>query len=366
MRTKSRALALGSMAMGTALFLSACSGALDTPETPAPGNDGNGAPAESVSIDVAVLTAESDIISQTMARWAERTAELTDGAVTLEMHYAGSLVPPNQTLDAVGNGSVDAALQPTSFGSGAIVDLSILEVPFSHPVSVDALGEFHEQANPILDEIYAEHGQKVVCSNPAMIPTGLACNEDLGPDVDLSGKLLRTAGPWQAQVGEAWGASPIVLPTGELYTALQTGTADCTMLIYNILDSNKIAEVAPFMIRTDFQSNYQTVNMNLDLWNSLEEATQEALLEAGADAQAYGLELIREQGESIMQNLIDTGATFCTPAEEVVNRLISATEPTWEAIEKEVGENGQKLIDLAQSFRDDIITQPEFGPDEPC
>lgn len=348
-----------------ALVLGACGGsALDNPSAPTGGDTGSGT--GSVTLDVAVLYPEDDISAQVMQFWADRASELSEGALSFNMHWAGSLVPPQETLDAVRTGSVDIALQASSFASGTVPDLSILEAPYAYPTAPDELPSFHEDVDPLMAEIYAEHNQKVIFTNPAMLPTAISCTEPLSPDLDLSGKLLRASGPWQAMTAEEWGASPVVFEPGELYTALQQGAADCTMLIYNLLESNSLAEVAPYIYRTEASSNYQTVNINADVWESLRPELQDALLKAGQEAFDHALELVVSEGEAVLQSLSDMGGEFCTPSEDVVEGLRNATDPVWNAIEAEAGERGLELMEIVRGHRDASTPRPAFGPTNAC
>ena len=111
----------------------------------------------------------------------------------------------DQVLEAVETGTVDIGLQTTSFASGAIPDLAVLEVPFGGPAEPEDVLEFHEGAQPILEDIFSQDNQQLVFTNPAIMPGVILCNTELPADVDLSGKLVRTAGPWQ-------GAHPVPTP----------------------------------------------------------------------------------------------------------------------------------------------------------
>ncbi|GAB2573497.1 TRAP transporter substrate-binding protein [Leucobacter ruminantium] len=253
-----------------------------------------------------------------------------------------------------------------SFASGAIPDLGILEVPFARPAVGESYIEFNDDVNPILDELFVDHNQKFLYSNPAIQPGIIACKNPVGDDGDLTGKLVRTAGPWQAAAIEAWGGTSATIGTADLYNSLQNGTVDCTLMVYNLYESLKLPEVAPYVYRFEFGANYQAINMNMDAWNSLSEEDQTAFLEAGAAAQSYAFELLDSSIEPVVTGLESAGAKFCRPSDASIEKKVDAIDEVRDEIAKGVTERGEKLLEISKNYRDDAIQAPEFGPVDPC
>src|SRR5690606_21597738 len=108
------------------------------------------------------------------------------------------------------------------------------------------------------------------------------------------GALVRTAGKWQARTLEVWGAKPVVIDLGDAYTALQRGTADCLLLVYNLIDSFKLYEVVKHVTRIDHSINMVVVQANLDVWNKIPAEDQEILVQAGREAQQHILDLRKD------------------------------------------------------------------------
>src|SRR6056297_1050469 len=154
------------------------------------------APAE--TLQFATMFPESDFSSEMVKRWTEGVTERTDGRIQFRIHWGGSLVPSAGLLDGLRDGTIDAALQFSSYVSGEIIDLAVLEVPFSWPQDREGSLAFHQEVMPIVDDIYAEYGSRVVSAPPVLLPNPVTCSDRFlsGPD-QWAGALVRTAGRWQ-------------------------------------------------------------------------------------------------------------------------------------------------------------------------
>jgi len=222
-------------------------------------------------------------------------------------------------------------------------------------------------AIPILDEILvAKFNQKIIF-NPVSTADPVSCKSKfLDSPQAWKGTLVRTAGRWQAETMKAWGANPTVINLGDLYTALQRGTADCALLVYNLLDSFRIYEVAKYITRIDHSINYQVVTVNLDVWQKLGPQAQRVFLEAGEQAKKKSLELRKDLTVNIIAKFKGQGVRFCTPSTEELTRLRDATNQVWDQIKKEQGEAGRRIMAIATRYRDKVVTGPVEGDRTPC
>ncbi|WP_341578390.1 TRAP transporter substrate-binding protein DctP [Microbacterium schleiferi] len=350
------ALAAG---VGVIITASSCSSANTSGENSSGGE-------ATQSFELTVHTGESDLMSRIDQKFADEVAERTDGRIVINPSYSGSLVSPDQVLNSVESGTVDLGHVTTSFASGAIPDLAILEVPYARPADSEGYAEFSAEVDPVLDEIFAEHNQKFIFSNPGIMPGIIACSEPAGADADFSGKLIRAAGPWQSATLAGWGGSPATIGTAELYTSLQNGTVDCTLMVYNLYSSLKLAEVAPYVYRLDFGANYNAITMNQQAWDSLSEADQTAVLAAGAAAQEYGFELLSETVEPEVERLVEAGATLCVPSDGSVDDKLATVDDVRDEIGETVSERGESLAEISEKFREDAYQAPTFGPLDRC
>ncbi|MBI2359475.1 MAG: TRAP transporter substrate-binding protein DctP, partial [Deltaproteobacteria bacterium] len=180
------------------------------------------------------------------------------------------------------------------------------------------------------------------------------------------GTLVRTAGRWQAETVKAWGGQPTVINLADLYTALQRGTADCALLVYNLLDSFRIYEVGKYVTRIDHSINYIIISVNMGIWNKLGPEGQKIFQEAAQQARRKVLEYRKDVTVDTIAKFKKEGVRFCTPAKAELTRLRDATRQVWEQLKKEQGEAGRRMVAIADKYRDTVVTGPVEGDRTPC
>ena len=87
---------------------------------------------------------------------------------------------------------------------------------------------------------------------------------------DLKGMKIRSTGV-TAKLVTALGGTPVAMPMGETYDAINRGVADGTVAPYEALEQWKLGEVVKYTIET-YASSYSAagfVVMNKNRWNSL-------------------------------------------------------------------------------------------------
>jgi len=323
--------------------------------------------ASAQTLQFATAFPESDFSSVLVKRWTEGVTAETGGRIKFRIHWAGSLVG-NKMVDGMRDGVVDAALSFTPYVSGEIVDLAPLDVPFSFPTEPKALGDFNRDAQPILDAIYEKRGSRVVAVPPVLLPDPVTCRDRFvsGPE-QWKGVKIRTAGRWQAETIKRWGGSPTVIPPGELYTALDRGTVDCTLMIYNGVLSLKLYEPAKFVTRNDHSIAAGSINVSNAVWNKLSEADRKVMLKVGADVSQWGIsEYSRIFGETL-KRLSDAGARFCVPDAKEFARLVAAANDVFEKeITPKASADGKRLIELINRYRSQVVTRPTAGDTAAC
>ncbi len=157
---------------------------------------------------------------------------------------------------------------------------------------------------------------------------------------DLDGLKIRVGSKGSADLVEAWGATPVFLPVTEMYTALQTGVVDGTMIDPSAALAFKLTEVTDYMtVGMDSVLTTFMLVMNRDSYESLS-ASQRAALdrEVGLplSQQAYDswAELSRTgadvfgatEGKSVITLNGDALAAFNAAAEQVRNATIADLE----------------------------------------
>ncbi|MCP1336996.1 TRAP transporter substrate-binding protein [Futiania mangrovi] len=319
-----------------------------------------------MTLQATTVFPESDFSSQVLLRWADLVKQRTEGRIDFRYHWAGSLVG-NKTLDGLRDGVVDVAVQFTPYVSGDIIDLGVLDIPFSFPLDAEGLAAFHREVKPHVANIYAKHGSQVVSATPIILPNPLTCSDRFltGPE-QWNGALVRAAGRWQAESIKAWGGSPVVIPPAELYTALERGTANCTLMVYNGVNSLKLFEVAPQITRIDHSIAFGTINVSDAAWSRISEADRKIMQDAGDEIVTWAAQQTNDRLAAVIEDLSAKGAKFCTPSDAEFARLVGAMDKVIDSIRGEVSADGAAIIKIVDSYRKRVTAKPSIGPNNPC
>lgn len=132
-----------------------------------------------------------------------------------------------------------------------------------------------------VDRHYQEtQGLKLLSIPTATTGFRFFLTEPMDPADRLSGMTIRAL-PSYNTIVRSLGATPVVIPFGELYSAAERGVIDGTVWTSVGAVGFNYHEVAPFLAEPTFGTVSYLIMMNLDRWNGLDEATQTLLLEAG-------------------------------------------------------------------------------------
>jgi TRAP-type C4-dicarboxylate transport system substrate-binding protein len=155
-------------------------------------------------------------------RYAEAVKAMSGGAIEISIFGVGAIVPMKETLEAVSNGTLDIAMYPEGFWYKTIpVSWVGQGIPFVFRDLEEAKYFMLKKGYlELLREGYAKHNVHVIPYEAFTI--GLMTKQPVNKAEDLKGMKLRAYGTMADWLGKL-GASTVVIPGGELYTALATG-----------------------------------------------------------------------------------------------------------------------------------------------
>ncbi len=199
----------------------------------------------------------------------------------------------------------------------------------------------------MVDEHYNQRGLKLV-SLPTM-PSGyhIILREPIGPDGGLAGRTIR-ATPVYHGLLDRLGASPVVLPGGEIYSALERGVVDgAAWPSIGALDF-RWNEVSDHFLRPTFGSVAHLIFMNMDKWESLPPEEQSLLLAEGQDLEIEVYERFNELARTEKQALEAAGMSETSLSPENVAELPAQwANGVWSVVGEKDGEKAQQARNLA-------------------
>lgn len=329
----------------------ATSSASSPAASPSASGSASGAAEPHFTFSVSAHAPADDLSSQVIKYWGDEVTQKTHGAIQFRYSWAGSLVSVAQAFDALKQGTVPIADVATSFITGEVPATSVLSVPYAFPLMSSHAISFYNAVNPILDTIYQQKGnQRVLFTDTGQLPVAVISRKGFYTSLpSFHNALIRTAGSWQAKTMQAWGAKPVVIGLGDLYTALQRGTVDSSLLDLELIKSFKIYEVAKYLTNLNSSINYDTLDIGLSQWNKLSPSEQQIMIQAGKDAERYGYQLSQKQSQTIVAELEKNGLQVKTPPQSVINALRNKVQTDiWPQLKKVEGPNGDKIMQVVQ------------------
>ncbi|MEM1364194.1 MAG: TRAP transporter substrate-binding protein [Pseudomonadota bacterium] len=151
-------------------------------------------------------------------------------SVEFEHFDPGELVPTLEALDAVSNGSVDAAYTTAGYWQGKIKSASLFAaVPFGPEAGEFLAWMLYDDGAELFQRMYDDNGYNVVvqpCGIIAPETSGWFKNE-INSMADLEGLNMRFFG-LGAEVMQRLGVSTSLLAAGDIFPALERGAIDAT------------------------------------------------------------------------------------------------------------------------------------------
>ena len=213
-------------------------------------------------------------------RVADRISKITDGSLTVRLFAAGELVPPFESFDAVSTGSADMYHAADYYWQGKSKAYAYFTaVPFGMTAAEIHAWIHHMGGQELWDELGSQFNLKHLPAGNTGVQMGGWFNKEINSIDDMKGLKIRMPG-LGGEVLRRIGAAAVTLPGGEIFPSLQSGAIDATEWVgpWNDLAFG-FYKVTKYYYYPGFHEPGAMlgVGINLDVWNSLSGAHQEAI-----------------------------------------------------------------------------------------
>ena len=215
-------------------------------------------------------------------RWLPKLEAMTGGELKIELTPVGSVVPYNETMDAIDQGFLQGDITATVYFSGRSKAFAILGDLIAGYETPDQIGMFcyHGGGRELIQEAFDQYA-----GNVHVVGCGSIARESFTSKIpirtleDLKGVKMRSPEGLAAEVFSRAGASPVALPSSEVYTSLDKGVIDASdFSSYTMDESVGLHEIAKFPIYPGIHSMpVIQFTVNKSAWESLSEAHQTIL-----------------------------------------------------------------------------------------
>ncbi len=161
-------------------------------------------------------------------RFAKEVDRMSGSRLTVKVYGGGELVPPLEVFDAVSQGTAEAGHSAAYYWKGKIPAAQFFStVPFGLTAQEFNSWIHYGGGLELWRETYEPFGVIPFAGGNTGVQMGGWFNKEINSLDDLKGLKMRIPG-LGGEVLQRAGGTPVNLPGGEIFTALQTGTIDAT------------------------------------------------------------------------------------------------------------------------------------------
>jgi len=270
--------------------------------------------------------------------WVPKLSEMTNGEVDVEFFAIKSVVPRNETPDAVAAGVLSGDLTSIAYFSGknpAFAIMGDLIAGYDSPAQVQKFcreGGGSETLQNLWNTTMPGKIHVVGCG--AVSKEALVSKVPINGVADLKGVKIRSPEGLAATVFKAAGASPVNIPFSEVFTSLEKGVvdaADASAYVNN--DKNGFHQIATYPLYPGIHSMaVHQFTINQQLWDGLSSEAQEGLQTWYYDAYADLMAALDAQDKVLVErDIADPKINVIDWAQEDRDAFRAIAVESWEA-----------------------------------
>jgi len=290
---------------------------------------------ETIVLKAGFSTGASDPRVVATELFKEEVEAATDKRIMVAIYTDGELGSDADLISGVIESSVDLTASSAGNFSTYASNVGISAFPFLFSDFEEAWAFVDGDVEAKVEKELEDYNIKVL----GHYDNGFRCvttSEKAGPVnsvQDMNGLIIRTPeNPIVMNTMLSLGAKPQVLEFTKLYDALKNGEFDAQENPIPVIFNNNLYEVQANLAITNHSYDVMPFVIRKDVWDSLSEADQKALMDAAKKAQDKDRELIKSQTEDYVKELENKGMNITYPnlndfkeaAEEAIEELSSS------------------------------------------
>jgi TRAP-type C4-dicarboxylate transport system substrate-binding protein len=247
--------------------------------------------------------------------FADEVTKRSEGRLTIQFYPSKQLFGIREVMGAVSSGAVELG------GVVGVVSFPPINKNFNVASYPGLFSSYEQQRNffqksdagrAVWDDLTQKSNSKLIMYNPVgPVMTFSSARELTGIDA-MKGLKARALLKSERPMWDAYEANTVSLPTGEVYTALQTGMIDTINSPPGSIEAYSWWEYLAFA-----QKPYQYfadayIMANQDWFNSLPKDLQDIVMDVGAEVGALATDTILNAGESTLAKFVERGGVLTT------------------------------------------------------
>lgn len=321
------------MSLAMVLSLAACGGGEATEEGDSGGDGGNG---ETKVLRLSTHLSIDHSTMQMAQKFKELLVEKSGGSLDVEFYTDGQLGGQTENCESLKAGTLDMTIIDTGTLANYNPAAGILDMPYLFSTKEQAIETVSgDIGKDFMDMVTETTGIRPISLQTIAFRSTLLKDTVIETLDDFKGVKVRIPeNPSIEACFSALGATPVAIPSGEAYTAVQTGVTNGLEGNMEYIAQMKFYEVANVFNLTEHVMTFTAFCMSDAVYQSLTAEQQTAIDEAAAEAMDYFYDLYEDIEADAKQAMVDAGVSF---VEIDKAPLIEACAP---ALEEFVAENG--------------------------
>jgi TRAP-type C4-dicarboxylate transport system substrate-binding protein len=260
--------------------------------------------------------------------WSERIPQESGGSITARLTAQDLMgLKGTEVLRLMKLGVLDFASGVLSYMASDNPQFEAIDLP-GVSQTIETTREISDAYKPVLGQIMEEqYGVKLLMLFPSP-PQVFWCQPEISGAEALPGLKVRVFNKSMADMVTAFGATSVTMPFGEVTPALERGVIDCAITGTLSGNTNKLFEVTEYLwpLYTGWSMHFH--GASLEVWNGLDPAVQDFLLEQFAwfDQQLWDT-VAEEVEDGVRCSIGEEPCKFGYPGEM---QLVEVSDQAWE------------------------------------
>lgn len=262
--------------------------------------------------------------------WAKKVEKASGGDLKIKVFTDTTLLPVVAHLSGLRDGIADITYHAGTYTPADLPEdnvLAVLGISLDDPIlTTFAVADFYIN-DPAMQALWKR--QKIVFLGAyASVPYNLICRKKVAQLSDLKGLKLRTPGPVHAEWAKSVGATPVNVPSSEMFTGLDKGQIDCAVMGANELKTRSLWDVAKHINMANLGPYFAGWEwaMNGNTWKSLNEKQRRILLDTIAESTVETEIAYVKAGDEAVQESSKHGVTVYQPTDDIKQSILSFHE----------------------------------------
>jgi TRAP-type transport system periplasmic protein len=280
---------------------------------------------------------------QNLNAFAEGVDKATGGKLKITVHPGASLFKANEIKRAVQGGQAPIGEFIISSAANEAPVFGLDSIPFLATSYTEAM-KLDGVSKPLLSKTLAAQGLKLLYTVP-WPPQGLYSLKPVTSMKDLKGTKMRAYNPATSYIATAVGAQPVTIQLAELPAALATGGVDNFLTSSASGVDSKLYENVKNFYDVNAWLPRNVVVVNQKLFDSLDKATQDAVVAQAVAAETRGWTLSEQKDNEYMKELAAKGMKVDLTSTGLKKELKTIGEKMTADWLKTAGDEGKAVID---------------------